>query len=89
MNVLGDALMPLIEDNYGGDDDFVLFQQDNASCHKAKYTEEWFMEQPVTVLDWPAKSPDLNIIENVWSLIARAVYDNARQFDTVEDLKER
>ena len=46
------------------------------------------MEQSVTVLDWPAKPADLNIIENVWSILARAVYKYARQFETLDDLKE-
>ena len=87
-HVLGDSLMPHIEEKFGSDNDFVYFQQDNASCHTAKYTQEWLMEQSVTVLDWPAKSADLNIIENVWSILARAVYKNARQFETLDDLKE-
>ena len=39
------------------------------------------------MLGWPAKSPDLNIIENVWSILARDVYENSRQFDTVTQLK--
>ena len=46
------------------------------------------MEQTVTVLDWPEESVDLNILENVWSILARVVYKNALQFDSVEDLKE-
>lgn len=74
---------------YAGDEDFVLFQRDKASCHKAKYTKEWFMEQSPTVLDWLAKSSDLKIIENVWSVLAPAVCVNSKQFDTVEDFKER
>jgi len=40
------------------------------------------------VLPSPAKSPDLNIIENVWGYLARKVYHNARQFDCVADLKK-
>ena len=40
------------------------------------------------MLDWPARSPDLNIIENVWGILARDVYENARQFDNVKLLRE-
>ena len=42
----------------------------------------------IEVLPWPAKSPDLNIIENLWGILARAVYANGRQFDTKNELTE-
>lgn len=38
-------------------------------------------------MKWPARSPDLKPIENTWSSLARAVYRNCRQFDTVTDLE--
>nr|CAD2168795.1 unnamed protein product [Meloidogyne enterolobii] len=65
-----------------------LFQQDNASIHSSASTKRWFKENNVNVLDWPARSPDLNIIENVWGILARDVYENARQFDNVKLLRE-
>ncbi len=36
------------------------FQQDLAPTHTAKGTKSWFNDHGVTVLDWPANSPDLN-----------------------------
>ena len=36
-------------------------------------------------MDWSAKSPDLNPIENVWKLISSIVFDN-RQYDSTREL---
>ena len=46
------------------------------------------MTEDMLVMDWPARSPDMNIIENVWAVLARRVYQGGRQFDSIEDLKE-
>ncbi|KAG3084978.1 hypothetical protein PI124_g10458 [Phytophthora idaei] len=36
---------------------------------------------------WPARSPDCNPIENVWSVMAARVYANGRQYRTVGELE--
>lgn len=46
-----------------------VLQQDNARPHNATYTGEWFTQNHVTVIEWPAAYPDLNPIENVWQII--------------------
>ncbi len=65
-----------------------IFQQDGVPAHTALFTKEYFMEEDMLVMDWPPKSPDMNIIENVWSILARRVYQGGRVFDDVDDLKE-
>ncbi len=61
-------------DKLYGDADFI-FQQDLAPAHTAKGTKSWFNDHGVTVLDWPANSPDLNPIENLWGIVKRKLRD--------------
>ncbi len=57
-NILEHFMLPSADKLYG-DADFI-FQQDLAPAHTAKGTKSWFNGHGVTVLDWPANSPDLN-----------------------------
>ncbi len=61
-------------DKLYGDADFI-FQQDLAPAHTAKGTKSWFNDHGVTVLDWPANSPDLNPIENLSGIVKRKMRD--------------
>lgn len=65
----------------------LIFQQDNASIHVSAKSKAWFKKKEIPLLKWPARSPDLNPIENLWGILARRVYRNGRQFGTVTELK--
>ncbi len=49
------------------DADFI-FQQDLAPAHTAKSIKSWLNDHGVGVLDWPDNSPDLNPIEQRFSI---------------------
>jgi hypothetical protein len=48
-----------------------IFQQDNARPHVARVTLEYLSQQSVPLLPWPARSPDLSLIEHIWDFIGR------------------
>lgn len=49
------------------DDDEFLLVHDNAPIHTARNVQKWLSERNIKTIEWPAYSPDLNPIENLWS----------------------
>lgn len=66
--------------------DFV-FQQDNARPHTARYSQNFLEQEGVEVMEWPANSPDLNPIEQLWDQLAKAVAARVQLDSTVNDLR--
>ncbi len=67
--ILEHFMLPSVDQLFK-DADFI-FQQDLAPAHTAKSTKSWLNDHGVGVLDWPANSPDLKPIENLWGIVKR------------------
>lgn len=75
LQILQEDLKATIEE-YGLNEEEITFQHDNDSKHKSGIVGDWLNNQKFRTMPWPAYSPDLNPIENVWALLKKRLYSN-------------
>ena len=84
IDILENNLWPVIAWYF--EDNEYLFMDDNAPVHRAHAVENYKNENEITFMKWPAQSPDLNIIENIWLYIKRQLQKSTTNITTRNDL---
>jgi len=64
-----------------------MFQQDLAPWHTSKLVSEKITKMKLNMLEWVSKSPDLNPVEMLWSILDKKL--GAKPIYTKAQLKER
>lgn len=68
VSILDEVYVASMKAMFGESFEDFCFMQDNAGTHTSYETRQYFNTHPdVKLLNgWPARSPDMNIIENFW-----------------------
>ena len=66
----------------------LVFKDDNAPAHHARVCQTALEQAGVPRMEWPANSPDLNIIEHVWDMMGRAIQNRQQPIQTLQKLRQ-
>ena len=85
IRLLSEMVVPIMKLNQGNN---YYYQEDNCRVHKSKKVQQFMVDSGINVIKWSSRSPDLNIVENIWNIISSRVY-NGSQFESNEELTKK
>ena len=85
ISILQEAYLGTLNDLHTNHQGFIL-QADNDPKHKSKASQGWLRENGIPTLTWPASSPDMNIIENLWAYLDNRIRAHPQNLSNSEEL---
>src|SRR5438034_2787917 len=86
LEVLQDELLNSLE-YYNLNTKSVIFQHDNAPCHKTEDVLKWLYSQSFTYIKyWTPQSPEINPIEHLWDNLKKKLGQYRSPPNGVEEL---
>ncbi|GFY00199.1 transposable element Tcb2 transposase [Trichonephila clavipes] len=70
---IDEVLLPHVHLFRGAVGDKFVFMDDNAKCHRTLAVQDCLDSEGIERLVWLARSPNMNLIENVWDALGRQV----------------
>jgi hypothetical protein len=64
----------------------ISFEEDNDPKHTCRKVKEWLGEQDFETMVWPAQSPNLNLIEHLWSDLKRRLAEQEPTSNGIHEL---
>ena len=85
IETLDNHLWPVVAKNFGNI--AWIFQKDNTPCRVSRQCNAWKADNNIPILPWPAQSPDINVIENVWRVLKIHIKRRVNYIKTKADLE--
>ena len=85
---VNDIIHPIVRPFAGAIGQIFILMHDNARPHTARVTRQYLLDETIEVMEWPARSPDLNPIEHVWDMISRRIARRNNAPQTIQELAD-